>query len=47
MLHGLKTGLMDPDLVQAFCEEYAAERNRLRADAEGSRERLAQELARV
>ncbi|MDA3889191.1 MAG: recombinase family protein [Allgaiera sp.] len=47
VLHGLKDRLMEPELVTAFCEEYTAERNRLRAEAAGSRDRLEQELVRA
>ena len=38
---------MDPELVRVFCEEYAAELNRLRADAGAQRASKAAELERV
>ena len=47
ILHALEAELMDPDLVAAFCAEYTAERNRLRAEAEGNRAGLEAELRKL
>jgi hypothetical protein len=47
VLHGLQHHLMDPELVRVFCEEYAAELNRLRAEAGAQRGAKVAELERV
>ncbi|UWQ78688.1 zinc ribbon domain-containing protein [Leisingera sp. S132] len=47
VLDALANHLMDPDAVQAFCEEYTAERNRLKAAAAGNRKEKEQALARA
>ena len=45
VLGALKTNLMDRDLLEVFCKEYAIERNRLNAEAEQGRGALEKELA--
>ena len=47
VLSGLKTQLMDPDLVREFVAEYHRELNRLNSDKEHEADRLRAELARV
>ena len=47
VLNALEHHLMDEEAVQVFCEEYAAERNRLQASRESGRADLEKELARV
>ncbi|WP_052260494.1 MULTISPECIES: zinc ribbon domain-containing protein [unclassified Leisingera] len=47
VLDALANHLMDPDAVQVFCEEYTAERNRLKAAAAGNRKEKEQALARA
>src|SRR5215207_10576565 len=54
ILDALATRLMDPALFAAFCEEYVAETNRLRAAAsseqrslEAERERIGRDLQRL
>nr|WP_255453756.1 zinc ribbon domain-containing protein [Paracoccus sp. S-4012] len=47
VLAALSNDLMDPEAVQLFCEEYAVERNRLRAAATAGRAALEKELAQV
>ncbi|WP_084299641.1 recombinase family protein [Leisingera caerulea] len=47
VLDALANHLMDPDAVQIFCEEYTAERNRLKAAAAGNRKEKEQALARA
>lgn len=44
VLEALEHHLMDEDAVRIFCEEYAAERNRLRAQADAGRAGLEREL---
>ena len=39
VLNTLTNPLMDPEALAVFCETYADERNRLRREAEGERER--------
>lgn len=45
VLNALEHHLMDPEAVRIFCEEYAAERNRLRAKAEAGCRGLARVAA--
>ncbi|WP_096787955.1 recombinase family protein [Rhodobacter sp. CZR27] len=47
VLHALEHHLMDEAAVRIFCEEYAAERNRLAAGATANRKGLEKELAQV
>ena len=47
VLHALEHHLMDEEAVRVFCEEYAAERNRLQAAREAGRADLERELTRV
>ncbi|NDK36794.1 recombinase family protein, partial [Rhodovulum sulfidophilum] len=47
VLDALEHHLMDPGLVEAFCKEYTAERNRLQDAALAGRGNLEKELARV
>ena len=47
VLHALEHHLMDPEAVAIFCEEYMAERNRLRAEASTGRGSLEKELRQV
>ncbi|RJL05530.1 recombinase family protein [Paracoccus aestuarii] len=47
VLNALEHHLMDPEVVQIFCEEYAAERNRLQAQANAGRSGLEKELRQV
>ncbi|KRW93060.1 recombinase family protein [Paracoccus sp. MKU1] len=47
VLNALEHHLMDPGVVQIFCEEYAAERNRLQAEAGAGRAALEKELRQV
>ncbi|PJF08402.1 recombinase family protein, partial [Pseudorhodobacter sp. MZDSW-24AT] len=47
VLHALENHLMDEEAVQIFCEEYAAERNRLQANREAGRADLERELKQV
>ncbi|WP_052042177.1 recombinase zinc beta ribbon domain-containing protein [Paracoccus sphaerophysae] len=47
VLNALEHHLMDPAAVELFCEEYAAERNRLRAEADAGRAELEKELRQV
>ena len=47
VLDALQHHLMDAEAVRIFCEEYAAERNRLNAAADGQRAELERELRRV
>lgn len=47
VLHALEHHLMDEEAVRIFCEEYAAERNRLQARAEAGRAELEKELHSV
>ena len=47
VLHALEHHLMDAEAVRIFCEEYAAERNRLQAARSAGRADLEKELARV
>ncbi|MCA0851566.1 recombinase family protein, partial [Salipiger thiooxidans] len=47
VLTALQHHLMDPSLVEEFCLEYAAERNRLQAASLAGRGALERELARV
>ncbi|WP_145111512.1 recombinase family protein [Cereibacter sediminicola] len=47
VLHALEHHLMDEEAVRIFCEEYAAERNRLAAGASASRKGLEKELGQV
>ena len=47
VLHALEHHLMDEEAVRIFCEEYAAERNRLQAARSAGRADLEKELARV
>lgn len=47
VLTALANNLMDPEVVQIFYEEYAAERNRLMAEANAGRTELEKELRRV
>ncbi|MGH1447025.1 MAG: recombinase family protein, partial [Cognatishimia sp.] len=45
VLGALQDNLMDQDLLEVFCREYAKERNRLNAQAEQGRSALEKELA--
>jgi len=45
VLTALQNNLMDQDLLEVFCKEYAIERNRLNAEAEQGRGSLEKELA--
>ena len=45
VLNALQNNLMDQDLLEVFCKEYANERNRLTAEAEQGRGALEKELA--
>ena len=45
VLGALQDNLMDQDLLEVFCKEYARERNRLNAQAEQGRSALEKELA--
>ena len=45
VLNALQDNLMDQDLLEVFCKEYAKERNRLDAEAEQGRSALEKELA--
>ncbi|MDO6728045.1 recombinase family protein [Cognatishimia sp. 1_MG-2023] len=45
VLNALQDNLMDQDLLEVFCREYAKERNRLNAQAEQGRSALEKELA--
>ena len=47
VLNALHDNLMDQDLLEVFCKEYAKERNRLNAQAEQGRSALEKELATV
>ncbi|MEF9602482.1 recombinase family protein [Paracoccus sp. PXZ] len=47
VLNALEHHLMDPEVGQIFCEEYAAERNRLQAEAGAGRAALEKELRQV
>ncbi|WP_343069823.1 recombinase family protein [Paracoccus amoyensis] len=47
VLTALEQNLMDPEAVAIFCEEYAAERNRLQAEAHAGRGELEKELRQV
>ncbi|MDT0684713.1 recombinase family protein, partial [Roseicyclus sp. F158] len=47
VLKALEHHLMDPGLVEEFCREYAAERNRLQAASLAGRSALEQQLARA
>ncbi|WJS85314.1 recombinase family protein [Paracoccus sp. TOH] len=47
VLNALEHHLMDPEVVQIFCQEYAAERNRLQAEAGAGRTALEKELRQV
>ncbi|OWJ74310.1 hypothetical protein CDV49_19895, partial [Haematobacter genomosp. 1] len=47
VLEALEHHLMDEEAVRIFCEEYAAERNRLEAARSAGRADLEKELARV
>ena len=47
VLHALEHHLMDEEAVRIFCEEYAAERNRLQATREAGRFDLEKDLASV
>ena len=47
VLNGLQHHLMDPHLLQLFCAEYTAHRNRLRKDAAAQYEADRAELARL
>lgn len=47
VLNALEHHLMDPEVVEIFCEEYAAERNRLQAAAGAGRAALEKELRQV
>lgn len=47
VLNALAHHLMDEDAVRIFCEEYAAERNRLQAQANAGRAGLEKELRQV
>ena len=47
VLNALAHHLMDPEAVEIFCAEYAAERNRLRAEADAGRSGLEKELRQV
>ncbi len=45
VLDALQDNLMDQDLLEVFCKEYAKERNRLNAEAEQGRGAIEKELA--
>jgi hypothetical protein len=45
VLGALQDNLLDQDLLEVFCSEYAKERNRLNAEAEQGRSALEKELA--
>jgi site-specific DNA recombinase len=45
VLSALQNNLMDQDMLEVFCKEYAKERNRLNAEAEHGRGSLEKELA--
>ena len=47
VLEALEHHLMDEEAVRIFCEEYAAERNRLQARADAGRSGLEKELRQV
>lgn len=47
VLEALEHHLMDEAAVQVFCEEYAAERNRMQAEHEAGRAELEHELRQV
>ena len=47
VLNDLQDNLMDQDLLEVFCKEYAKERNRLNAEAEQGRSALEKELAKA
>ncbi|WCR18589.1 zinc ribbon domain-containing protein [Paracoccus alcaliphilus] len=47
VLHALEHHLMDDEAVRIFCEEYAAERNRLQATREAGRADLERELKQI
>ncbi|MDN3713506.1 recombinase family protein [Paracoccus cavernae] len=47
VLNALEQRLMDPEVVQIFCEEYAAERNRLQAQATVGRSVLERDMRQV
>ncbi|QEU10406.1 recombinase family protein [Paracoccus yeei] len=47
VLHALDHHLMDEEAVRIFCEEYAAERNRLQATREAGRIELERELKQI
>jgi DNA invertase Pin-like site-specific DNA recombinase len=47
VMEGLTGRLMDPDLFKVFAQEFAAEWNRLQAEAESSLDRLGSEHQRV
>nr|WP_082483301.1 recombinase family protein [Rubellimicrobium mesophilum] len=47
VLNALTEHLMDPELVRVFCEEYTAERNRLRASAGATRATKEAELQKI
>jgi len=47
VLHALEHHLMDEEAVRVFCEEYAAERNRLQVSRAAGRAELERDLARV
>ena len=47
VLEALQDNLMDQELLEVFCREYAKERNRLNAQAEQGRGALEKELATV
>lgn len=47
VLNALEHHLMDPGLVEEFCREYAAERNRLQAASLAGRSALERDLGRV
>jgi hypothetical protein len=47
VMEGLSSRLMDPDLFKVFAQEFAAEWNRLQAEAESSLDRLRSERERV
>ena len=46
-MEGLSSRLMDPDLFKVFAQEFAAEWNRLQAEAESSLDRVRSEHQRV
>lgn len=47
VLNALEHHLMDPEAVEIFCQEYAAERNRLQAQADAGRAGFEKELRQV